>query len=665
MAVCKVKKVNLFTHIELKDKVILELQKAGCIQITDVTTKLVTSNLLTYKKIKATEIDSALVEVKYCIDYLSNFKDISKKSGKSIDPLKVIYDYKKLSFLFSHFDYKNIYRKCKELDGTLKELKNRENHLKNLREHLEEWKELDIKIEDLEGTKNTKLILAKIPLKNYIFCLEEIKKIGQEIEIEKIDKNNKQYKMIIISISEHYHSINKILNKYNFEYFKFPLEFSGTPKNILRDISEELKSIEKKREDIFDINKKIYRENLSLYLAFDHLNICKSRKDIEIYLKQTQKVIIIEGWILEKDINKLKKQLFKENKELEMIFSNPKENDNIPVALINNKFIQPFESITELYGIPQYKEFDPTPLFAPFYFIFFGICLSDAGYGLIMAVLFYFALLKFKFEGTTKKFIKLLFLCGLSTLIIGAIMGSWMGDALNYLPQNFLFLKTFLIDKLSLLDPIKNPMPLLLISLSLGVIQIYTGFIIKLMANIKESKMKIGLMDQGSWLLLISGVLLYIIVNNITCPVGFKIFAKYLTITGVLSVVITQGRSNKNIILKIAGGIISLYNLIGYISDILSYSRLFALGLSTAVLAVVINSSVLFFKEVPFIGIILVILVFLAGHLFNMMLGVMGAFVHSTRLQYVEFFTKFYKGGGSHFKPFKTTTKYIKVYTKW
>lgn len=393
MAICKVKKVNLFTHIELKDKVILELQKAGCIQITDVTTNLVTPDLLTYKKIKDTEIDSALVEVKYCIDYLSNFKDISKKSGKSVDPLKGIFDYKKLSFLFSHFDYKNIYRKCKELDGTLKELKNRENHLKNLREHLEEWKELDIKIEDLEGTKNTKLILGKIPLKNYIFCLEEIKKIGQEIEIKKIDKNNKQYKMIIISISEHYHSINKILNKYNFEYFKFPLEFSGTPKNILRDISEELKSIEKKREDISDISKKIYRENLSLYLAFDHLNICKSRKDIEIYLKQTQKVIIIEGWILEKDINKLKKQLFKENKELEMIFSNPKENDNIPVELINNKFIQPFESITELYGIPQYKEFDPTPLFAPFYFIFFGICLSDAGYGLIMAVLFYFALL--------------------------------------------------------------------------------------------------------------------------------------------------------------------------------------------------------------------------------------------------------------------------------
>lgn len=240
-------------------------------------------------------------------------------------------------------------------------------------------------------------------------------------------------------------------------------------------------------------------------------------------------------------------------------------------------------------------------------------------------------------------------------------MGSWMGDALNYLPQNILFLKTFLIDKLSLFDPIKNPMPLLLISLSLGVIQIYTGFIIKLIANIKESKMKIGLMDQGSWLLLISGLLLYIIANTITYPGGFKIFAKYLTIAGVLSVVITQGRSNKNIILKIAGGIISLYNLIGYISDILSYSRLFALGLSTSVLAVVINTSVLFFKEVPFIGIILVILLFLAGHLFNMLLGVMGAFVHSTRLQYVEFFTKFYKGGGSPFKPFKTTTKYIKV----
>jgi len=206
-------------------------------------------------------------------------------------------------------------------------------------------------------------------------------------------------------------------------------------------------------------------------------------------------------------------------------------------------------------------------------------------------------------------------------------------------------------------------MPLLLISLSLGVIQIYAGFIIKFIANVKENKIKTGLMDQGSWLLLISGLLLSILVNSVGSLAGLKIITKYITWAGLLSVVVTQGRSNKNIILKAAGGVLSLYDIIGYFSDILSYSRLFALGLSTAVLAVVVNNFVMLFKDIPFVGFILAALVFIIGHFFNMLISGMGAFIHSTRLQYVEYFTKFYEGGGTPFKPFKVITKYIKVQT--
>jgi len=661
MAVCKIKKVNIFTHLELKDEIIEELQKTGCVQIIDVTPKLKKSSLLDFSEINNTEGISALPEIKYCIDYLSNFIDKPKKSDMPTITTNNVYDYKKLPLLFSRFNYKKIYDKCKELDGKLKELKNRENHIVKIQEQLEEWKELNLKLEDLEGTKNTKIIVGTLLLKDFVSCLEEVKKIGKEIEINKFTEDKKQCKIIIISISEYYIPIKKVLDKYNFDSLQIHIEFTKTPKNILKDISEELESIREKRRVISDVSRKLYRDNLSLYLAFDYLTILKSRKDVEIYLKMTKKVIIIEGWILEKNIDIMKKRLFNKTSELEIIFSDPGKEDDIPVALDNNKFVEPFESITELYGIPKYKEFDPTPLFAPFYFIFFGMCLSDAGYGLIIAALSYFALKKFKFEGMVKKFFRLFFLGGLSTFIMGAIMGSWMGDTLNYLPKNFLFIKTFLINTIALLDPIKNPMPLLLISLSLGVIQIYTGIIIKFIANVKENKIKAGLMDQGSWLLLISGLLLFIIANAISSLAGFINITKYIIWAGLLSIVITQGRSNKNIILKAAGGVLSLYDTIGYFSDILSYSRLFALGLSTAVLAVVVNNFVMLFKDIPFIGIIVATLVFLIGHLFNMVISGMGAFIHSTRLQYVEYFTKFYEGGGTPFKPFKLITKYVKV----
>jgi vacuolar-type H+-ATPase subunit I/STV1 len=203
-----------------------------------------------------------------------------------------LYDYKKLPLLFSRFNYKKIYDKCKELDGKLKELKNRENHILKIQEQLEEWKELNLKLEDLEGTKNTKIIVGTLPTKDFVSCLEEVKKIGKEIEINKFTEDKKQCKIVIISMSEYYIPIKKVLDKYNFDSLQIHIEFTKTPKNILKDISEELESIREKRRVISDASRKLYRDNLSLYLAFDYLTLLKSRKDIEIYLKMTKKVPI-------------------------------------------------------------------------------------------------------------------------------------------------------------------------------------------------------------------------------------------------------------------------------------------------------------------------------------------------------------------------------------
>ena len=663
MAVSKIKKAHFFIHIKIKEEIIKELQKIGCIQIKEVTSNIEKSYLSHYEETKDRQIDSTLSEVKYCIDYFSHFKRKSKKPEEFIEKTKKLYDFTHLHDLFEHYKYEDVYNECKALDAELKETKNRENYLANLKDYLSEWEDLTMKMEDLENSDKTNIIIGMTELKNLPECTREMKKIGKEIEIVKISESKKHCKIAIIAIKDHYEAIRKIANKYNFNYFKIPEEYSGNVKDIQKKIQAEMSEMKKKQEIINEKSIKIYEENISLYVIFDYLSILKSRKDAERYFKQTDQVAIMEGWVLEKDQVRIKEYLYNKYKELEIVFSNPKKNDDIPVALDNNQFVKPFESVTELYGIPQYKEFDPTPLFAPFYFIFFGMCLSDAGYGLIIVLLSYFALTKLKLEGIAKKFIGLFFLGGISTFFIGAMMGSWMGDIVNYFPESMQPIRNFLVDKITLLNPIENPMPLLVISLILGVIQIYTGFIIKFISNVKRKKTTEGLMDQGSWLLLISGIIFFIMTAVIPSFSGMKSISNIVIYAGLISLVLTQGRGNKGIVLKIAGGVISLYGLIGYFSDILSYSRLFALGLSTAVLAVVVNNFVMLFKDIPFLGIILGTLVFIIGHVFNMAISGMGAFIHSTRLQYVEFFTKFYEGGGSTFKPFKTHTKYIKIKT--
>jgi V/A-type H+-transporting ATPase subunit I len=662
MAVFKIKKVNLFIYSELKENIIEELQQAGCVQIKNVTVKLEKSDLLNYKEANTLETDSALSEVKYCIDFLYNYKDNTRKFNKSsISWLKGVHNYNKLEFLSKQFNYKNIYKKCKELDGILMELKNRENYIKDIKDQLIECKTLNIKIQDLEETKNTKIIVGFLNSKDFICCLEEIKKIGKEIEINKFDENEKRSKLMIISILKHNLFIKNILDKYNFEYFKFPSELKGTPLEEIKNIDEELNNISKKREKISEESKKLSKDNLSLYINFDHLFISKSRKDIEKNFKQTKNVLILEGWILEKDIDLLKKRLLKKYQEIELFFSDPKEDENIPIALNNNKIIKPFEIITELYGIPKYKEFDPTPLLMPFFFIFFGMCLSDAGYGLIMMGLFYFASKKIKAEGRAKKFFNLLILGGFSSFIAGALMGSWLGNTLDFLPPQMIFIRNFLLNRITLIDPVNNPIPILIFSLILGLIQIYTGIIIKFMGNIKDKKLTDGLMDQGSWLLLFTGIIMLGIVNIFSLSKLIALLSKGMIAGGALSVIFTQGRVNKNIIKRVLAGIYALYGIVGYLTDVLSYSRLFALCLATGIIAVVINNFALLTKDIPYVGFIFVILIYLGGHLFNIIISIMSAFIHSARLQYVEFFTKFYQGGGTAFIPFKIDTKYIKI----
>jgi len=661
MAVSKVKKANFFTHICLKEELIKELQKVGCIQIKDITSKIEKSYLSQHKTSKDWDITSTLSEVKYCIDYFSHFKDHLKKSDKYTEIVKKQYNIHDLKLLFDEYEYKKTYDECKSLDAILKDIKNQENYLSNLLEYLSEWKDINIKMEDMKNSERSAVIVGTVELKQLAQCISEIDQLGKEIAIVKISENKKYCKLAIVILHEFYDKIRKTLNKFNFNYFKIPVEYSGSVRQIIKKITKEIKDLETKKNEIKDKSLKIYEENYFIYVIFDYLSILKSREDAERFIKQTEHVVIIEGWVLEKDQEKIKNALGKKFKELEIIFSHPKKNEDIPVALKNNNFVEPFESVTELYGIPQYHEFDPTPLFSPFYFIFFGMCLSDAGYGLIITILSFIALKKIKLEGMAKKFFGLFFLGGISTFFIGALMGSWMGDAVNYFPESMNGIRTFLLDKVTMLNPIENPMPLLIISLILGVIQIYTGFIIKFIANLKNNKLVEGLMDQGSWMLFISGILFFIITSVIPMFAGVKALSNYVIYLGLIAIILTQGRGNRGIVLKIAGGVISLYDTIGYFSDILSYSRLFALGLSTAVLAVVVNNFVMLFKDVPFLGIVIAALVFIIGHVFNMAISGMGAFIHSTRLQYVEFFTKFYEGGGSGFKPFKSNTKYIDV----
>lgn len=253
---------------------------------------------------------------------------------------------------------------------------------------------------------------------------------------------------------------------------------------------------------------------------------------------------------------------------------------------------------------------------------------------------------------------------GFVTFIIGALTGGWFGIVIDDLPDSLGFIKTAL-NAIKLVDPVNDPITMLILSFVLGYIQIWFGIAIDMWWKIKNNKLIDGLLDSGTWLYFLSAIAFYGVTAFGLLPESLRSIAFYMLISGVVLIVLTQGRQKKNILMKLVSGIGSLYGLVGYMSDILSYSRLLALGLATAVIAMVINLIAIMFKDmVPVVGWVIMILILIGGHLFNIVINVLGAYIHSGRLQFVEFFPKFFKGGGRIFKPFRRESKYVNLNIK-
>ncbi|MCM8803773.1 MAG: hypothetical protein NC833_00770, partial [Candidatus Omnitrophica bacterium] len=325
----------------------------------------------------------------------------------------------------------------------------------------------------------------------------------------------------------------------------------------------------------------------------------------------------------------------------------------------NSKLIEPFEVVTDLYGRPIYKNIDPTGPLSIFFAISFGFCLTDAGYGILLIIISSLLMRKFRFLPNFIKFLRLLLICGISTLIIGALTGGWFGDILYKLPDNLSIIK--FLKKFVVLNPLESgDKSILFLSLALGFgyIQIIWGLILNLYTQLKRFPLKYC--GEAISLLLIQIIVGIIIVGYLKTKILLKI-PLYILLLCFLYFMIEKARAQKEFILKGFWAIYGTYSVIAgnILGDVLSYSRLFGLGLTTSVLALVVNQMVLMVKNIPFIGVFISIIIFILGHIGNLMINLLGSYVHSSRLQYLEFFTKFFEGGGRVFKPFKE----IRIYT--
>ena len=384
--------------------------------------------------------------------------------------------------------------------------------------------------------------------------------------------------------------------------------------------------------------------------AYDLLSARTVREKVKGTLRATQSTALLSGWVPDIYRDKVEKVL--DGFACCYSFEEPKEDEKVPVKLINKKLVTPFEAVLGMYSYPDYRGIDPTFIMSIFYFVIFGLIMQDVLYGLLLLVggKVLLKALHAKPGSSLYKLIDMFSICGVSTMICGFLFGGYFGDLPSAFATHMLGRTSF--PELALaFNPVTNPILYLAVSLGIGAIHLITGMLIKAYMLVKEGHALDAVFDIGLWLVLFAGIGLLFLAPGV---------GKWVAIAGAVGLVLTQGRAEKNIVMKFLKGVLSLYDIVSYLSDLLSYSRIMALGLSGAIIAQVVNLiGTLGGPTVT--GFIVLILAMVLGHTLNLALNLLGAFVHTARLQYIEFFGKFYIDGGEPFKPAAVPTKYTEI----
>ena len=453
-----------------------------------------------------------------------------------------------------------------------------------------------------------------------------------------------------------------------------------TPEEKLSELEEALSEGEKRLTEIDERLKALAEERDKLSFTEDFLTVKRQKYEAMAQVSADERIFVLQGYAAEKDAVKIQAYAGR-YLDAAVEVREPAEGEDVPVILKNGFFAAPLENITGMYSLPANADIDPTGFMAFFYYLFFGMMLSDAGYGLIITLGTGLPLLlKRDMENKMKKTLRMYFFCGLSTVFWGAMYGSWFGDVGKVICEKFLHIENFNPLPPLWTDAVSDTMNVLIMCFVLGLMHLFWGVCMKGYTDIKNGHRLDALFDTVPTFLTVIGI----------APIFFGLFVQdgipedytplatflyntfmtvhnamqgvyvYILLAGLALVILTAGRHSKNIVGKLGGGLYAVYNLFsGYLGDVLSYARLLALGMATGVIGNVMNMLGTL-PQNPVIRVISFVLVFIAGHAANLAINIIGAYVHTNRLQYVEFFSKFYEGGGRAFVPFNADTKYYR-----
>ena len=638
MAIEKMKHLQLAAMEADRPALLAELQRFGCLEITEQ------AEALDYLEFARTgESDSERVRadadlIKGALAILDRYAPVRTPlfdAGEAVDE-KTIFDDGALAHALKTAAL------LRTNDAAAAGLTSRIAHTQSQRDSLTPWLASGFPLER-DGTAATAVRYGMLPASASPERAQEA--LSQlDAELETVSSDRSVHYCALLSHRSCLDDALDALKPFGFSIVSFR-GLTGSPAEAQAALDAELTRLS---DELADARARIVAfsaERTALRRASDRLALEAAKEASREKFLTTKQVFFLTGWVLARKVPELEALLAPYDCALELRDPQPDEAPKVPVQLRTTALTRPLTMVTEMYSLPAYDGIDPNPLILPFFTVFFGIMYADLGYGLVLLLLGILGNLKIKKQGTVKYMCGLLVLCGITTSIFGFLFGGFFGDSLDYRVFGWLRGALTSLPFFGVKDPLQDPMWFMYASLACGGVHLIFGQMVHMYMCFRDGQPVDAICDVVPWWLTFAGIAL-----------GALGRGWWLLLVGVLSLICTQGREKPTLIGKFFGGLKSLYDITSWLGDMLSYTRLMALMLAGSVIANVFNMLGNMTGQI-----IAILIIFIVGHVFNMAINIIGTYVHAARLQYLEFFGKFYKDGGIPFKPLRYQTKYTQI----
>lgn len=741
MAVDRVAKVLVAIHQDPRSEFFRSLHRAGILHITRAEE--------TQAEAEVVELDARLGRLAEAIELLAAR---GRSKGGLLGGEKVELSRGEFERTVREYDPAPHLERLRELTREADDLNGRERAVRAEQARLQPWRDLAQAPAEALALDSTAVLFGLVPDEAEADRVREAL-AGREAGVELVGEGEAGVALLVAASRSSADEVQRLLSASRFE----PVDLHGVTEPVAATLARlelELAEIGERRARVSTTVDELAAELLGLKVAADALATKRQRLAVQAAQERTESVTLVYGWVRERDFAELER-LVGGARAAALVRLDPEPGEEPPVVLLNRKPLRPFELVLDLYSMPSPRELDPTALLAPFFAIFFGFCLTDAGYGIALVVI---AALLMRKLGAGNKLIGMLFIGGFFTIVAGALVGGWFGDLPDKLGWSPLL---SFKNRLMWFDPLTNPMPFFILSLGLGYVHMIYGIVIEIIDCLRVGRIGDALLGQLPWFVALNSLvamvlfgrslpgwaspaLLVLVLASVAAIVVFTqrapgaalpqafwfalfwlllvffaarlgglpaafLLAKWaalvafgglyavtaidlvrskrlkpvplalgaagllglgLYLAGVLPWIVAgllgvtfffSAPANRQVAGKLAWGGYALYGATSYVGVVLSYIRIMALGMVTGGIAMAINTVAWMVTGIPVLGVVIAVVALAVGHTYNLAVNVLGAFVHTLRLNYVEFFPRFYTGGGEPFVAFREASRFVEV----